>query len=147
MAHIKIAHEGCAGTIEVDGVPLQGCVTEAAVRLEAGSLPTVEVRLVATSAGLDLKNGQLKVGAFDAPQELERALLAHLTAKYQAKDLAETMLRLPVVTLGVDMGAGDDVTAFTTHSASGTTFTEVRPKVDPMEATRALCKRNGGSRG
>lgn len=103
MSPIKIDQEGFCTYIEVGGVRLQG-VMEANVRLDPEHLPTVEVRLaMGPGSGMQFADGCLKVGALHAPQELERALLAHLKAKYD--------VRLPVVGMGVDQASGPDQSA------------------------------------
>jgi hypothetical protein len=140
MSHIQITQEGMRSTVSVDGTPLERCVTEANVKLEAGSLPVVEVRLIAFDAGLDLKDGVLKVGALDAPEALERALLEHLKAKYES---ILDYLRQPVL-LGVDMAAGVVLTSGALVGAGGVVDSEEVPAgTDPMEAIRALCERQG----
>lgn len=160
MANIQIRHEGGCGHIEVDGVPLKG-VAEATVKLEPRSLPVVEVRLIATESGMTFADGILKVGALDAPEALERALLAHLKAKYESD-----LLRLPVVHMGMDKASRPDMTAvceaatfrvgedgslketFWPWAASeGLCRNEPGATIDPMEATRALVKKHGGGSG
>lgn len=110
MAKINISQDGPVSQIEVDGVRLKG-VLEANVMLAGGKHPTVEIRLHMGAGGMDLADGCLKVGALDAPEALERALLAHLKAKFE--NGMDRLLALPVRTMGVDPGAGDDKTAVT----------------------------------
>ena len=154
MAPIKIEQEGMVTHISVDGVLLKG-VLAANVVLEPSSLPTVEVRLAFTKGGMQFAEGCLKVGELVAPEELERALLDHLKAKYE--------VRLPVVSMGVDLASGPDMTAWHTVETTLHDRQMVWERViapfglykdnaqpageDPMEAARALVKKHGGGSG
>lgn len=141
MAHIKIEQEGACTYVEVDGVRLKG-VLEANVMLEPRSLPTVEVRLHMGTAGMNFADGCLKVGALDAPEALERALLAHLKGKYEGID---RLLALPVRSMGVDLDKIKAQVAAVADWSTGPYVPAAKPKAeDPMEAVRALVKKHGG---
>jgi hypothetical protein len=148
MAQIKITHDGRCGEIEVDGVPLKG-VAGASVTLDARSMPTVEVRLIASYGALEFKECRLKVGALDAPEELERAVLAHLKTKY------ETHLMCTVSKDEMDAAQPtDNKTLADCMEKFGLWPNRVRNAdrkiarpADPMDAVRDLCKGIGGGSG
>ena len=154
MAQINIEQDGVGTWIKVDGVPLRSVVA-AKVTFEPNSLPAVDLQLASFGGGIDLEDGKVLVSGLDAPEELERALLAHLQAKYQAA--GREMLRLPVV-LGVDKASGPDMAAggviggglrwcgregLELHYYS----TDLQAAADHMEAVRAMVKRHGGGSG
>jgi hypothetical protein len=85
MAEIKIAQDGASATISVDGKPLAGAVTKIAVSMEAGSMPVVTLDLAAFKNALELSDARLKIGGIEAPESVERAILAHLSEKYAPK--------------------------------------------------------------
>jgi hypothetical protein len=97
MAHINIESHGCGGKVAVDGVEVKG-VTRIAVEMEAGSQPVVTLDLAAFKNALELSDARLKIGGIEAPESVERAILAHLSEKY-APSAAK-------VNFGVDL-AGD----------------------------------------
>jgi hypothetical protein len=84
MAEIKIAQDGIRTELSVDGVPMKG-VMRVAVQIDPNSMPVVTLDLAAFKNALELSDARLKISGIDAPEELERAILAHLSEKYAPK--------------------------------------------------------------
>lgn len=83
MSKIEIRTNGSVGTIEVDGVQLPS-VFGYRVAHAVGGMPEVTVDMFAREQRTTISEGVLKIGDLQAPEALERALLAYLQAKYPA---------------------------------------------------------------
>jgi hypothetical protein len=81
MAKVEISSEGGVTQIKVDGTPVR-CVTGASVAISPLSFPEVTLNLAPHESGIDLSDACLKIGGIEAPEALERAILAHLSDKY-----------------------------------------------------------------
>jgi hypothetical protein len=84
MAKVEISSEGGVTQIKVDGTPVR-CVTGASVAISPLSFPEVTLNLAPHESGIDLSDACLKIGGIEAPEALERAILAHLSEKYPPK--------------------------------------------------------------
>jgi hypothetical protein len=88
MADIRVDSSGPTGTINVDGVRLSS-VTRIGVEFSPGVLPVVNVSLHALPSTFVLDGATLKIGGIEAPEALERAMLAYLQDKYPPAPLLQ----------------------------------------------------------
>jgi hypothetical protein len=85
MPDIRIDLKNGYGDITVDGQKLPGVMRFGVDMAGAGELPVLTVDIAAFDQTLDLSGAVLKIGGIEAPEALERAMLAFLTEKYARK--------------------------------------------------------------
>lgn len=123
MAVIQTGDELGTAILKVLGIDPK-MVQSVSINLEANSVATVNVVRF-----LDKAEGNEVVKALEQ-YTLERK---------------EDMLRLPVVSMGLDKVSGPDMTAVSVVNAGGWLAEgSTRLEMEPMEAARALVKKHGG---